>query len=167
MANVFEILDKYPAMAWERLKAPFKVHGPSLVYPQGATALGMLVFYSMPTRHKTNMEFVERGDNILKMQKSMQRAGHSVYFVHPVTVEADRQKNIDLVTYINIEFIPKMFTTMLRPMQVALAMANHKRLGTNEGCCAKGLSSDVLDTIFNGLVRAIIESPAAVKEMLC
>ena len=167
MENVFEMLDKYPAMAWERLKAPFEVPGLSLVYPEGATALGMLVFHSMPTRHKTDMDFVEMGENVLKMQAKMQPAMHSVHFVRQQTVEADRQKNVALVTYINAELIPKFFARMLRPMQVALVMANHARLGANEGCCAMGLSNDVIDIIFNGLVRTMVESPAVLEEMLC
>jgi len=167
MENVFEMLDKYPAMAWERLKAPFNVPGLSLVYPEGATALGMLVFHSMPTRHKTDMDFMEMGENMLKMQAKMRPAMHSVHFVHQQTVEAHRQKNVALVTYINAELIPKFFARMLRPMRVALAMANHARLGANEGCCAMGLSTDVIDIIFNGLVRTMVESPAVLKEMLC
>jgi len=166
MENVFGMLDKRPAMAWERLKAPFTVPGLSLVYPEGATALGMLVFHSMQTRRKTDMDFVEMGERLLKIQEQMQYGGYSPHLVHQQTVEADRQKNATLVTYINAELIPKMFARMLRAMRVALAMATHARLGANAGCCAR-LGTDVIDMIFNGLVRTMAESPAVFKEMLC
>jgi len=171
MENVFKMLDKYPAMAWERLKATVDVPGlASLVYPQGSTALGMLVFHSMPARHKINMEFVEMSDTLLQLQEQMTAAMSStdpVCLVQQEVVEADRQMNTAIITYLNTELIPDFFTRMLRPMRVALAMATHVRLGANEGCCARGLSTDAIDIIFNGLVRDIVESPDVLTEILC
>jgi len=171
MENVFKMLDKYPAMAWERLEATVKVTGISpIVYPQGSTALGMLVFHSMPARHKINMEFVEMGDELLQLQEEMNAAMSStdpVCLVQQQAVEADRQKNAAIITYLNTELIPDFFTRMLRPMRVALAMATHVRLGEDEGCCAKGLSTDAIDIIFNGLVRDIVERPDVLTQILC
>jgi len=168
MENVFEMLDKYPAMEWERLKAPVNVAALSLVYAEGSTALGMLVFSSMPARLKQNMELVEMGERLLKLQESMEmRQGMRCNLVCPKTIEADQKQDMAIVTYMNTEIIPKIFTRMLRPMRVALAMATHARLGTKEACCAQGLGTNVIDIIFNVLARAIIESPAVVKEMLC
>jgi len=170
MGNVFKMLDKYPAMAWERLKAPVNVTGLSLVYPEGSTALGMLVFHSMPARHKINMEFVEMGDTLLQLQEDMTAAMSStdpVNLIQQQVVEADRQMNTEIITYLNTELIPDFFTRMLRPMRVALAMATHVRLGENEGCCARGLSLDAIDIIFNGLARDIVESPDVLTEILC
>jgi len=170
MENVFEMLDKCPGMAWERLKAPAKVAGLPLVYAKGSTALGMLVFSSMPARLKLNMELVERGERLLELQGTVQAAmpfNHPVTLVDPLDVEADQQCNEAFVTYMNTKLIPKLFTRMLRPMRVALAMATHTRLGEKEACCAKGLGTDVIDFIFNYLAGTILESPAVVKVMLC
>jgi len=170
MANVFEMLDRYPGMAWQRLKAFTNVPGLSPVYPDGITALGMLVFHNMPARYKTDTEFVEMGDKLLQLQGTMQAAmssDHPVHFAHQPSIEIDRQRNMAITTYMSTEFIPNFFTRMLRPMRVALAMATHVRLGANEACCAKGLSTDVIDIIFNGLVRTIIESPAVLQKILC
>jgi len=170
MGNVFEMLDMYPAMAWERLKAPVNVPGVSCVYAEGSTALGILVFSSMPARLKKNMEIVERGETLLKLQETMQAAmpdNNPVDVVHQLDVEANQQCNDAFVTYLNTKLIPKLFIRMLRPMRVALAMATHARLGTKEACCAKGLHTEMIDLIFNHLARTILESPAVVKEMLC
>jgi hypothetical protein len=87
--------------------------------------------------------------------------------VQQEVIEADRQMNTAIITYLNTELIPDFFTRMLRPMRVALAMATHVRLGANEGCCARGLSTDAIDIIFNGLVRDIVESPDVLTEILC
>jgi len=141
MENVFEILDRYPAMAWQRLEAS---KGLSPEYPDGTTALGLLVFYSMPAGYQP-----------LFNQWSVE------------IVEIDRQKNMAIRTYMSTEFIPKIFTRMLCPMRVAFAMATHVRLGASETCCAKGLSTEMIDIIFNGLVRTSIESPAVLQEILC
>jgi len=171
MENVFEVLDKYPAMAWERLKATVKGDGRfPLVYPEGSTALGMLVFRSMPARHAMNMEFVEMGEKLLKLQETMHAATSStdpVYLVHPQVVKTDQQKNTATITYLNTELIPEFFTRMLRQMRVALAMGTHARLGANKGCCARVLITEAIDIIFNGLVRDIVESPDVLTQMLC
>ena len=147
MENVFEILDRYPAMAWQRLEAS---KGLSPMYPDGTTALGLLVFYSMPARYKDDM-----AQPLFADQRSVE------------IVKIDRQKNMAIRTYMSTEFIPKIFTRMLCPMRVAFAMATHVRLGASETCCAKGLSTEMIDIIFNGLVRTSIESPAVLQEILC
>ena len=170
MENVFEMLDKYPAMVWERLKAPVNVPRLDLVYAEGSTALGMLVFGSLPARLEVIMEIEEMGENFLKFQQTMQAAmsdNNPIIIVEPLKVEADKQRSVAFVTYMTAKLIPNIFARMLCAMQVALAMATHFRLGENEACCAKWLDKDVIKTIFNVLARTIMKSPAVVKEFLC
>ena len=168
MENVLEIVDRFPGMAWERLRAPrsFLSTVGIIKYPEGSTALGMLVFQSMAARHKKNIEFAKLGMQIVRMQVSIQPASE-VLLGNQHTVTTDQHNNTAILAYMNTEFIPKIFTKMLRQMQVALAMVTHVRLGAEQGCCARGLSTDMIDIIFSGLVRGIVESPTVVKKILC
>jgi len=64
------------------------------------------------------------------------------------------------------DFAPRLFSRMLTPMRVALAMATHSRLGARNGCVVGQLSGDIMNTIFNELVGGIATSPEEYKYML-
>jgi len=163
MHNVLEIVDKYPGMAWERLeRLPDSYLGTEAT---SSTALGMLVFNNIHTRHLQNLKFVSLSDDLKVLREALFPNNTSLQN-YANAVEIDEEKNVNIMAYLKTEFIPDFFTMMLRPMRVALAMATHMRLGSREDCWAKLLNTDIINMIFNVLIRDIVVEPSSLKAML-
>jgi len=163
MHNVFEIVNKYPGMAWERLEClPDSYLGTEA---KSSTALGMLVFDNIHTRHLQNLKLAALSDEIKWLREGLLPNNTSLQN-YANAMEIDKEKNLNLMAYLKKEFIPDFFTMMLRPMRVALAMATDMRLGSHEDCWAMLLNTDIINMIFNVLIRDIVEEPSRLKAML-
>jgi len=164
MQNVIEIVNTYPALAWERLEC-LQDSCPG-TEAKSCTALGMLVFDNLEARQLQNLKFAELADKLVMLRNTL-LPNDTTLLNYTDMVQTDKQKNASIMAYLTMEFIPNFFTMMLRPMRIALAMATHIRLGPKEHCWATGLHTDMIDMIFNVLIRDIVESPCSLKAMLC
>ena len=163
MHNVLEIVNEYPGMAWERLEClPDSYLGTEA---KSSTALGMLVFDNIHTRHLQNLKFAALSDELKALREALLPNNTSLQN-YANAVEIDKEKNVNLMAYLKTEFIPDFFTMMLRPMRVALAMATDMRLGSHEDCWAMLLNTDIINMIFNVLIRDIVAEPSSLKAML-
>ena len=164
MQNVSEIVNKYPDMAWERLKCQYESELGTEA--KNFTALGILVFHNLKARQVQNLKIAALGDT-LKLTHAALMPNNTTLFGDDDFIETDKKNNVTIMKYLETEFIPDFFTMMLRPMRIALAMATHTRLSKKEHCWAALLHTDTIDMIFNALIRDIVHSPSTLKTMLC
>jgi len=177
--NVLEIVDEDPMMAWERYRVTDNVGSPSeTLFPiTGCTALGMLAFQIMNDRTMRDNIFMRRAD-----RRNGAKSLHQTHFTqgniitvtattiaahHNAVAEECARRNRDVMACMRNEFIPYLFARMLTPMRIALGMASHSRLGICSTCLVGKLNPDIMNTIFNALVRDITTSTVTFEHMLC
>ena len=163
MQSVFEIVNKYPDMAWERVGCKYHCKKGSTEKKQ-MTALGMVVFQHLRERKYHDIivaelveEYEKHGDVIPTQVKMF--TGKNVRM-------AGRENNLTIMQSLETKLIPGLFTIMLRPMRIALAMATHIRLGTQIPCWAAVLHTDTIDMIFNVLIHDIVHNPDTLMTIL-
>jgi len=175
MKNVAEILEKHPEMLWARFKRaepggfnhdwalrsfgednmkPMPALGMSLwgakqlsspgrLYSKdGSTALGMLVFDTIPYRNFAHM--VDKCTTFFPYCERQQRKHRE---------KIDRQAAI--LGFFKHDVIPALWKKMLTQMRIALGMASHERLGSNTNCLVGVLGVDLMNEIFNTLLRTV------------
>jgi len=160
---VMEIVIKYPGMAWESLKND-KECG-LLMHTKGSTALSMLVYQTIAVRQSKNRQFKVIFEGLLERRQILE--GGISLVDYSITIQSDIENNSKVVLYLFDELIPVLWTVMLRPLRIALAMGTHIRLGGGEGCFANCLNTDTIDMIFKNLILDVIIAPHLVKHMLC
>ena len=174
--NVLEIVDKYPAMAWESLKNDkecdvlTQTNGPtSLMHTEGSTALGMIVYQTISARQSRNRQFETISEKLLQLRSVMETGGIVTGSLakYQEMVQEDMDNNSKVVLYVIDEFVPALWKIMLRPLRIAFAMGTHARLGDAGACGLNCLNTDMIDTIFRNLVLDITIAPHVVKHMLC
>jgi len=133
--NVLTIVDRCPAMAWERLN-------------KGPTALGMVISETLASRKK-------RHDKYIANFVGINQAVHHLYpGVFAAEVEKNRirnqtiVRNAAIIDFFSTQFVPSLFGKMLLPMRIALGMATHIRLGSNAKCIVGQLDPDLMNIIF-------------------
>jgi hypothetical protein len=151
MENILQIVNKYPGMAWERVKGRFHLESGREV--KNITALGMMVFETVKVRMEQNLAVAALGE-------------HSPTLGDAMPARSDEENNVTIMKYLKNEFIPEFFTIMLRPIRVAFAMATHSRLGTESSCWSTALHTDTIDMIFSVLIHDIVQSPSTFQTML-
>jgi len=169
--NVLQILNTCPAMAWERLAEADECG--KLKHTAGSTAVGMLVFEIMPYRRSQNEYFETLSAHLKSLRDTMASimqgyvdiSGGLSGIMHQNNTDIQNNKQIE--TDMQTVFIPELFVLMLQPMRLALCMGTHARLGSNDICFARGLSTDIIDMIFKNLLDDIGNAPDQLKTMLC
>jgi len=167
LENVLQIVNKHPAMAWECLKHDEECG--VLVHTQGLTALGMLVYQFIPVREIKNRQFQAISEELLETRKMLETGGSmsDSLVEHNKMSQTDIENNSKIVLYILDEFVPALWTIMLRPLRIALAMGTHHRLGSREACVVNCLNTDTIDIIFRNLILDITIAPQLVQHILC
>jgi len=168
--NVLQIVDEDTTMAWQRYRATHNVKKPREKSSTitGCTALGMLAFQIMDDRTSRDKKY---GRNRVS-------AFHQTHFVqgNMLTValttiakqqkafeEENAKKNRDVMAYFQKEFILYLFAKMLPQMRLALRMGSHSRLGGHNECLVGKLNPDIMNMIFNALVRDITTLPSVLN----
>ena len=166
MENVMEIVIKYPAMAWESLQKDEECG--LMMHTTGSTALGMLVYQTIPVRKTKNRQFQVISEGLLELRHILEGAGSpsDALLDYSEKIQSDVEKNSNVVLHLVDEFIPALWTVMLRPMRIALAMGTHKRLGEGSGCFAHYLNTDTIDIIFANLISDVTSAPHLIEHML-
>ena len=168
LENVVQIVNEYPDMAWERLQKDEECG--LLMHTKGSTALGMVVYQTISVRESKNRQFEVISKGLMQLRNILETAGGVVsgsLAEYNQQVESDIDNNSKVAWYVLDEFIPALWTIMLRLLRIALGMATHARLGSSQGCCASCLNTDLLDIIFGTLVLDITSAPGLVRSMLC
>jgi len=166
LENVLQIVNRYPAMAWEGLK---KDHDCGLlVHTKGSTALGMVVYQTISVRESKDRQFRAISEGLLELRKMLETGDEMSVQLTELSNRKQNEfdNNSKVVCYVLDEFIPALWTIMLRPLRIALAMGTHQRLGGGDGCLVRHLNTDTIDIIFNTLILDITISPRFVKHML-
>jgi len=175
MQNVLAIVDRYPHIAWERYCSSDAKHvstgtpgWPSV----GSTALGMLMYETMPCRKQRDKQY-----GVMLDRKTLALAQVNVNTfgnLSLLSAEVDEKREQDpyvtsnrqVDTYFNKEFVPSLFDMMLSTMRIALGMATHPRLGERPDCTISQLGSDVMKMIFSQLLCDMRVSHVGFSHML-
>lgn len=168
LENVVQIVNEYPDMAWERLKKDEECG--LLMHTKNSTALGMVVYQTTSVRESKNRQFEMISRGLLQLRTILETAGGGVSASLAdcnEKVESDIDNNSKVMCYVLDEFVPALWTIMLRPLRIALCMATHARLGSSKGCCASCLNTDLIDIIFSIVVLDVTIAPHLVRSMLC
>ena len=167
LENVLQMVNKYPAMAWECLKNDEECG--MLVHTKGSTALGMLVYKTIPVRKMKNRQFESISRGLLELRRVLETGGSmsDSLVEHNKMREKDIENNSKVALYVLNEFIPALWTIMLRPLRIALAMGTHVRLGIAKACVVNCLNTDMIDIIFRNLILDITIAPHLVEHVLC
>jgi len=174
--KVLEIVDKDSSMSWERFGTdPIQKNSRS-VYT-GATGLGMMVFHVIADRKKRCTQYEQyvenrnRGKVMFSQNISPTDPHYDALIEHQMQRDAVQRsfydKNLDILAYFGNEFVPCLFAKMLAPMRIALGMSTHRRLGIHDDCRVGNLNGDLMNFIFNELVRGLITFAAGYKHLLC
>jgi len=125
-------------------------------------------------RNRKFMKQIEYRNHVSALYKATLSPGN--YFTETLTTMAEARKvyeeeravkNSDVMMHFQKEFIPRVFAKMLSPMRLALGMGTHIRLGGHNKCLVATLNPDIMNTIFNALVRDIATSVNGFQHMLC
>jgi hypothetical protein len=179
LEKVLMVVDEDPAMAWQRYGVVYNMTktNENLSAITGCTALGMLAFQIMDDRMDRNRKFmkqIEYRNHVSALYKATLSPGN--YFTDTLTTMAEARKvyeeeravkNRDVMMYFQKEFIPCLFAKMLPLMRLALGMGTHIRLGGHDTCLVATLNPDIMNMIFNALVRDITTSVIGFEHLLC
>ena len=174
--RVVQILDRDSTMLWQRYYCLNVAKRGSLPAFTGGTALGMLLFYVLAGRQKRCTEYagylagVERGKARMAQYMPATDPHHDGLVQFGIERDAKHKgihkKNLAIMQHLGNEVAPCLFAKMLPPMRVALGMATHGRLGNQDKCGVGLLNVDIMNMIFNQLVRGIVTSPEEYQYML-
>ena len=162
--RVVEILDKDSTMLWQRYHHQNGTKKGTLLTYTGGTALGLLLFYIQEgrqkrcTEHEALLAVVERRKARMARLPSEWKMMGCPFGIH--------EKNLAMMRYLANEFAPCLFARMLPSMRIALGMGTHARLGNQHICCVRLLNCDIINMVFNELVRGITTAPHEYKYML-
>jgi hypothetical protein len=176
LERVEQILDTDSTTVWQRYYSS-KIANRGTKPPfTGGTALGSLLFVVLKDRQNRCTEYeeylagVERGKTRMAQYMPATDPHHNGMVQFAIEREAQQKcihdKNLAMMCYLANVFAPCLFAKMLPPMRVALGMSTHARLGNQHGCSLGQLNADIMNSIFNELVRGIVATPEEYKFML-
>ena len=175
MQNVLAIVHRYPEMAWKRYCSSDAEHVSTVTsaWPSvGSTALGMLMFETMPCRKQRDKEYVVLFDrkNLALAQVNHNTFGNLSVLSAEVDQKQEQDPNVtgsrQIDMFLNKDFIPSLFGTMLSTMCIALGMATLPRLGDRLDCTIRQLDSDVMNVFFAQLMCGVRVSHHGFSHML-
>jgi len=109
----------------------FSTFGRGIQVNDERTALGMVVFDTLPYRRYHHMLDVEQHNCIGDFR--CEKIKHES----------------DVINLFTDDFIPSFWQRMLYELHIALGMATHARLGSHPQCVIAMLNADIMDAIFN------------------
>jgi len=112
----------------------FSISARGIEMIDGRTALGMVVFDTMPYRRYHHMLDVRH------------QCCQSTLCCAPIEREAA------FIKYFTHDFVPSFWLRMIREMRTALGMATHARLGSDPLCFIAMLNGDIMNFIFNAVM---------------
>jgi len=174
--RVVEILDRDPTQLWQRYCCSNVAKRGSLSVFSGGTALATLLFFVLADRQKRCTEYagylagVERGKALMAQYIPATDPHHAGMVQFGIERDAKQKRmhetNLAIMRHLAHEVAPCIFAKMLPSMRIALGMGTHGRLGNQHDCGVGQLGVDIMNVIFNELVRGIVVAPEEYKHML-
>jgi len=174
--RVVEILDTDSTTLWQRFYCSNIAKRAAMSPSTGGTALGTLLFFVLQDRQKRCTEYAEylagvaRGETRMAHYMPATDPHHDGFVQSGIECNAKQKcihdKNLAMMLYLAKEFAPCLFAKMLPSMRVALGMSTHARLGKHDDCRVGQLHPEIMNMIFNDLVRGIVTSPQEYKHMV-
>lgn len=159
MQNVADIVRQHPEMLWKRYRRDATERGrPKVCDKDKSTALGMLFFETVVGREIRNSIDVTR----YKLQQTDPTTG---YTGNLMVLRERIERNQAVLSFFQTDFMPRLLESMLQSMRLAVAMAMHRRLGSNIICGISMLTGDAMKTIFDMLTTSL--TPDEMEYMLC